>query len=62
VREGYIHPQENGYKTCGIFMPCCALAIPSGGKMNDLQLYTSMLMTHTCPVEWREQVAEGSYT
>lgn len=39
--------KENGYRTCGRFMHCSSLAIPSGRKMNDLQLYTSMLVTCT---------------
>jgi len=54
--------------TDGIFMHRCAQTIPSGGKMNELQLCTSMLLTHHPPhthtqtVEWKKQVAEDSYT
>lgn len=48
-RERDVCPQEDRYMTDGIFMHHCAQAIPSGGKMNELQLCTSMLLNPPPP-------------
>lgn len=46
-RERTLHPQEKEYMTGDKLMYCCAQAMPSGGRMNELQLNTFMLVTHT---------------
>lgn len=43
--ERDVYPKEDRYMTDGIFRHCYAQAIHKGGKMNELQLCTSMLLT-----------------
>lgn len=47
-RDRTLHPQEKEHMAGDTLMYCCAQAMPSRGRMNELQLNTFMLVTHTC--------------